>query len=430
MFLRILSMCLAVGIMASCTTKQNTEADDTATDSTRGYNAKLFAINGTTIKGGSSDSVEQSSKRFQDVNFSGPEAFWSGHKQYFVHAMGVIIFPKATSYTFRLSNSGKIVFRINNVDVFKVETAKDTVLQQASYVQEGKNIFEFEYFDGGLDPKVILEWSEDGRTFAVIPPEMFTQIESTGQVKVTDAASKKDSVTVHNVLTDQEKKEGWKLLFDGKTTSGWHSFNKPGSVGSKWKVEDGVLTFEGRNRFRYELEGRVIEMGDTDKKADGGLDIVSDEAFENFEMKLDWKISEGGNSGIFYTVKEDPIYDEAWKTSPEMQVLDNEKNKDGLIYKHRAGDLYDLIACSEVTVKPQGEWNSVKVVKSGGKVEHWLNGVKVVEYDFNSPGWKEMISKSKFASLGEYATSKQCKIGLQDHDNRVWYRNIKIRKLK
>jgi cytochrome c len=297
-------------------------------------------------------------------------------------------------------------------------------------VEEGKNIFEYEYFDGGLQPKIILEWSEDGRNFVVVPPEMFSPVEYTTQASVSDDATSKDSVTQHNVLTDQEKKEGWKLLFDGKTTAGWHTFNTPGSVGRKWKVEEGVLAFEGRNRFRYVLEGRVIEMGDTKKKEDGGLDIVTNETFQNFEFKIDWKISEGGNSGIFYTVKEDPQYDEAWKTSPEMQVLDNEKNKDGLIYKHRAGDLYDLIACSEVTVKAQGQWNSVKVVKSEGKVEHWLNGVKVVEYDMKSKDWKDMISKSKFAALQEFGTAKDCKIGLQDHDNKVWYRNIKIRKLK
>jgi hypothetical protein len=429
MFLKIFSLCLALGLMASCTTKRSEETE-VSTNTTGGYNSKMFAINGSSIKGGSSDSVEQSAKKFMDVNLSGSDAFWPGHKQFFVHAIGNLTFPKGKAYAFRLSTTGKIVFRINNVDVFRVTTPADTVLEKTSYVEEGKNIFEFEYFDGGLVPKVILEWSEEGRTFVVVPPEMFSPIESTQTPSVANASNNKDAVTTHNILTDQEKKEGWKLLFDGKTTSGWHTFNKPGSVGSKWKVEDGLLTFEGRNRFRYELEGMIIEMGDTDKKADGGLDIISDESFQNFEMKLDWKISEGGNSGIFYTVKEDPIYDEAWKTSPEMQVLDNEKNKDGLIYKHRAGDLYDLIACSEVTVKPQGEWNSVKVVKSGGKVEHWLNGMKVVEYDFNSPEWRGMIAKSKFASLTEYATSKECKIGLQDHDNRVWYRNIKVRKLK
>lgn len=191
-----------------------------------------------------------------------------------------------------------------------------------------------------------------------------------------------------------------------------------------------MFVFEGRKRFDFYLAGRKIELGPTDKVADGGEDIVSDKAFENFELKLEWKLSEAGNNGIFYTVQEDTIYDEVWKTSPEMQVLDNQKHKDGLIYKHRAGDLYDLIAADPVRVKDQGEWNQVRIVKNDGKIEHWMNGTMVVSYDVNSPDWKEMISKSKFKDLTEFATPGPGHIAFQDHDNLVYYKNIKIREIK
>ena len=217
---------------------------------------------------------------------------------------------------------------------------------------------------------------------------------------------------------------------DGKTTNGWHTYNKPGTIGRKWKAEEGMLVFEGRNRFEFFVAGRKIELGPVDKALDGGEDIVTDEAFENFELALEWKISEAGNNGIFYTVREDKKYDENWKTSPEMQVQDNTKHKDGLIEKHRAGDLYDLIAADPIRVKPQGEWNKVRIIKNKGKIEHWLNGSKVLSYDINSDVWKDMISKSKFADLPEFGLPGPGRIGFQDHDNRVYYKNIKIKELK
>lgn len=191
-----------------------------------------------------------------------------------------------------------------------------------------------------------------------------------------------------------------------------------------------MLVFEGRKRFEFYVAGRKIELGPTNKVEDGGEDIISDKPYENFELTLEWKISEAGNNGIFYTVQEDIIYDENWKTSPEMQVMDNQKHKDGLIAKHRAGDLYDLIAANPVRVKDQGEWNKVRIVKNNGKIEHWLNGTKVVSYDVNSPEWKDMISKSKFKDLTEFATPGLGHIGFQDHDNEVFYKNIKIKVLK
>jgi hypothetical protein len=394
-----------------------------------GFNAVLLNVNATSITGGSADSVERLDKKFNNINLTGTESIWPEHKSFLMHAMGNLDFPVEGDYAFRLASSGKILLRLNNVDLFKIEQPKDTISASSRFVEKGKAIFEFEYFDGGLAPKLVLEWSKDGQNFEVIPESAFSIVDQeVPQVSTAnpDSADQNDL----NKLTAQEKSEGWKLLFDGKTTKGWHRYNSPGQIGSKWKAENGVLTFEGRDKFTYLLEGRMVEMGGADAKTDGGIDIVTDQSFVDFDLKLEWKISKGGNSGIFYTVMENPQYIDAWNTSPEMQVLDNAVHKDGLIHKHRAGDLYDLIACDPVTVKPQGEWNQVRIVKEKGKVQHWLNDVKVVEYDLNSPDWSKMIKNSKFKDLKDFATAKTNKIGLQDHGNQVWFRNIKIKELK
>ena len=413
--------------LAGCGSPKEKPADPVSP--TAGFNAILFDVNGTSVKGGNADSVARLDKRFYNVNLTSAESIWPEHKNFFMHGMGNLDFPVEGDYTFRLASSGKILIRLNNVDLFKVDHPKDTLSASSRFLEKGKNIFEFEYFDGGLPPKLVLEWSKDGQNFEVIPDTAFSVVDQeVGPV----ASATQDSVSQAdlNKLTAQEKAAGWKLLFDGTSTKGWHRYNSPGMIGSKWKAENGELTFEGRPKFTYILEGRMMEMGGGDAKKDGGIDIVTDQTFGDFDLMLEWKISKGGNSGIFYTVQELPQYAEAWNTSPEMQVLDNAVHKDGLIYKHRAGDLYDLIACDPVTVKAQGEWNQARVIKEKGKVQHWLNGTKVVEYDINSPGWSTMIKNSKFASYHDFATAKVNKIGLQDHGNKVSFRNIKIKELK
>ncbi|MFS8615712.1 MAG: DUF1080 domain-containing protein [Solitalea sp.] len=210
-----------------------------------------------------------------------------------------------------------------------------------------------------------------------------------------------------NQLTDQEKAEGWVLLFDGKTTQGWKGYNRD-DVPVAWVVEDGALTL------------------DTAKLGSGGGDILTAGIYENFELRLEWKISPNGNSGIIYNVVEGE-HPATYHTGPEMQVLDNDGHPDGKIEKHRAGDLYDLVKSSEEPVKPVGQWNQVRLVQQDGKIEHWLNGVKVVEADMNSQEWKELVAGSKFNSMPDFGKSKKGHIALQDHGDKVWYRNIKIK---
>ncbi|GAA4268460.1 3-keto-disaccharide hydrolase [Hyunsoonleella aestuarii] len=393
------------------------------------FEAVFIGVNDTIIPDDISSEVEIDRRLLRNLNLTKDSDFIGEKRNFYMHAMGSIAIEDAQFYHFKVTSSGGIKFKINNKDVVantKIHR-KETNFAKA-YVDSGSAIFEVEYFSGTHKPHIFLEWSRDGENFETLPDELFSNLDAFEvQAMETSEISSEESLQSDNILTDEEKKNGWKLLFDGNTTNGWHTFNKPGTIGRKWKAKDGMLVFEGRKRFEFYVAGRKIELGTTNKVLDGGEDIVTDDAYENFELTLEWKISEAGNNGIFYTVQENEKYDECWKTSPEMQVLDNNRHKDGLIYKHRSGDLYDLMAFKPIGVKPQGEWNKVRIIKNKGKVEHWLNNIKGVSFDLNSEEWKEMISKSKFAHLKDFANPGPGKIGFQDHDNLVSFKNIKIK---
>mgnify|MGYP002399018666 FL=1 len=217
-----------------------------------------------------------------------------------------------------------------------------------------------------------------------------------------------------NKLSAAEQSEGWQLLFDGSSKSNFHIFNEK-SDGSAWKVVDGTIYLDTSNM----KDGRIV----------GGSDLITNDEYDNFHLKLDWKITPGGNSGIIFYVKEDKKYGETYHTGPEMQVLDNEGHKDAKIDKHRAGDLYDLISSSPETVKPAGEWNHVEIISNNGALEFHLNGTKVLGTTLWDENWKKMLAASKFKQWKDFGTFKSGHIALQDHGNGVWYRNIKIRKL-
>lgn len=225
------------------------------------------------------------------------------------------------------------------------------------------------------------------------------------------STSSADSTTAAvNELTSAEKNEGWKLLFDGKSKAGWHGYMKGND--SLWKVADGALFLD-------------IEPGLKHK----GVDVVSDDEYENFHLKIDWKISEGGNSGIMFGVKESQEFENTYFTGPEMQVLDNQKHPDAKINKHRAGDLYDLITSSPETVKPAGEWNTAEIIIKDSTLELKLNGPTVVTTKLWDDNWKKLVMGSKFVAWPAFGTFKSGRIALQDHGDKVWYRNIKILKL-
>ncbi|HPG12255.1 MAG TPA: DUF1080 domain-containing protein [Chitinophagaceae bacterium] len=234
---------------------------------------------------------------------------------------------------------------------------------------------------------------------------------SSSDKPATDSVEKNDAV----MLTEEQKAEGWKLLFDGKTTNGWHKYGG-GPTGSAWKVADGMLYLDTSVKENWQIK-------------DGG-DIVTDDEYDNFHLKLEWKIAKDGNSGVIFYIHEDSAkYTWAWETGPEMQVLDNEGHPDAKIEKHRAGDLYDLISCSKETVRPAGEWNQVEVIADNGRLDFFLNNENVVSTTMWDDNWRKMIAGSKFADMPDFGTFKKGRIGLQDHGNMVWFKNVMIKKL-
>lgn len=219
----------------------------------------------------------------------------------------------------------------------------------------------------------------------------------------------------HNTLTAEERANGWELLFDGESTDGWRGYNDDAFPDVGWKVEDGELI--------------VMESGG-DEAGRGG-DIVTTESYDDFILKLEWKLSEGGNSGIFYRALEQESQPIFW-SAPEMQVLDNENHPDaekGEDGNRKAGSLYDLIPADPQTFTGHGEWQEVMIVAEGPHIEHWMNGEKVLEYELWTPEWYEMVRDSKFESHPEFGDLHEGLIGLQDHGNLAHFRNIKIKEL-
>ncbi len=219
-----------------------------------------------------------------------------------------------------------------------------------------------------------------------------------------------------NSLSAAERKAGWRLLFDGKTTTGWRGFNRPGMPDGGWVVRDGTL-------------GRV--RGPGDKNAPG--DIITIDEFENFELSVDYRITSGGNSGIKYLVDERMVKQGHSGLGFEYQVLDDQnaddasKGKDG---NHAAGALYDLIApATDKRINPAGQWNSIRLIVSGPHIEHWLNGRKVVEYNRPSPELKALIAGSKYKDIPGFGQAARGHLLLQDHPGEVAFRNIKLRSL-
>lgn len=207
-----------------------------------------------------------------------------------------------------------------------------------------------------------------------------------------------------NRLTPEEEEAGWKLLFDG-TLDGWRGYRRE-EVPAGWQARDGALVFTPGNR--------------------GGTIITVDQ-YADFELALEWRVSEGGNSGIFYRATEDEV--QPYWTGPEMQLLDNAGHRDGRTPATSAGSNYALHAPTEDVTRPVGEWNQVRIIVRGPQVEHWMNGVRIVAYELWSDDWRALVQSSKFGEWPGYGLARAGHIGLQDHGDSVWFRNIKIRTL-
>jgi len=231
----------------------------------------------------------------------------------------------------------------------------------------------------------------------------------------SDTAQTADSSQSTSAINSALAKDtGWVSLFDGQSLNGWHSYGKS-SPASIWGIDSGAIHLNSAKK---------------DTSMHGNDDLVSDDEYENFDLKLDWKISKAGNSGIIFLVHEDTTkYKETYETGLEMQVLDDKGHPDRKLPSHRAGSLYDLIPAKAGAVKPWGEWNHAEIKLNNGKLDLYLNDVNVVSTTLWDDNWKQMLAKSKFKAWPDFGTFKKGHIALQDHGNDVWYRNIMIKKL-
>jgi hypothetical protein len=205
------------------------------------------------------------------------------------------------------------------------------------------------------------------------------------------------------MLTAEQRAAGWRLLFDGSTLAGWRSLDSDAPPPG-WKAGGGVLVRES-----------------------SGGDLLTVAQFDDFELELEWRLEEGGNSGIMFRVTTEA--DETWLTGPEIQLLDNDRHPDGRNPLTAAGSNYALHAPVRDVTRPVGEWNEVRLLVRGAHVEHWLNGVKVVEYDLWSPDWEARVAASKFRAVTDYGRARRGHIAFQDHGDFVGFRNIRIRPL-
>ncbi len=229
--------------------------------------------------------------------------------------------------------------------------------------------------------------------------------------------------TAANTLTQAEQEAGWTLLFDGTSFDGWTGLGRDSIPKGHWKILDGTI--------------RKVESGEVPTAPDGqpleGGDIMTTDTYRDFELKLEWKASEGGNSGIKYNVSDslstthEPQYA---ALGFEYQLLDDKRHPDSEEPSHRAAGLYDLIPPNDnKSLKPVGEWNQTRVVFRGNHGEHWLNGEKVVEYNLDTAEFDSLFAASKYADIEGFRTRRAGHIVLQDHGNDFWFRNVKIREL-
>jgi hypothetical protein len=235
---------------------------------------------------------------------------------------------------------------------------------------------------------------------------------SCGDHQQADTAAAAEDTTAAMAPKADSTANEWVSLFDGKTFNGWHGFNRKGEEIKNWMIEDSSLICLGAA-----------------KDAHGG-DIVTDAPYSNFELEWDWKVTKGANSGVMYHVVEDKKYQAPYETGPEYQVIDDIGFPEKLEDWQKAGADYAMTPANDKKkLNAVGQWNSSRLIYNNGHVEHWLNGEKVVEFDRSSEAWKKQRASGKWKGYPDYASVTEGGIALQDHGNKVYFKNIKVRKL-
>lgn len=212
-----------------------------------------------------------------------------------------------------------------------------------------------------------------------------------------------------NTLSEDESKDGWQLLFNGKDFTGWHGYNID-SIPATWSIEDNALTM-------------------TKMEAAEGHDIITDKSYKNFAFTAEFKLTPSANSGIIYQIKEDTTYKFPYETGPEFQVIDHQNWPDSLDQTQICGANYAMYPPKTKPFKPAGEWNRMMLVVNGNHVTHVLNGEEVVHYEKYSEEWNKLRNSGKWADYPDYGKFDEGHISLQDHGTKVWYRNVKVKEL-
>jgi len=215
-----------------------------------------------------------------------------------------------------------------------------------------------------------------------------------------------------NMLSGQEKKDGWTLLFDGKTMNGWHLFNK-GTIPSAWSVDSG--------RLKCDPHAKDVKHGD----------LVTDEVYQDFDLRFEWKISRAGNSGLFINVQERPELPTTFSTGPEYQLLDDKNVEPDYLKNptHKAAAIFGVVPNNSNSMPKPDEWNQSRILQQKGKVTFWLNNVQTVQVDLQSAEWKNMVALSSLGKYPEFGVAVSGHLAVQDWTNGVAFRNIKIKEL-
>jgi len=216
-----------------------------------------------------------------------------------------------------------------------------------------------------------------------------------------------------NTLTDNEAREGWQLLFNGRNLKGWHSYLEK-VPGRTWQVHNGTIVLD-----KY------------DRSSDGELsDLVTDSSYTNFDLRLEWKMDACSNSGVLFYVHESPEFKNTYETGPEMQIADLDCNDDGRILKCRAGDLYDLVSADTEWVKKGGQWNDYEIVSDNGHLTFFMNGHRTIDMQLWNDSWRALITRSKFTAWPAYGTFREGHLALQGTEpGKLWFRNIRLKRL-